>query len=291
MLLALDRSAERCALRLALEGAGITLEESTIAGAAAAAEAAARANAPFTAIIVDGACGSGAAAQLLHDVGAASAPAPLLGIVVLDAAEKSEFAFRDAGFAAHVLRPVRPSTILALLAGPRLAKHAPNREPPGRRFSLRASRKTPLSLLLAEDNDVNALLARHVLEKAGCRVRMCVNGREAVDAVRLALSGAEQGYDLILMDARMPVLDGLEATRQIKELYAGHGDRTAPCPPIIAVTASAFDDDRRDCLAAGMDDYLAKPFDAEVLLRLIDRWCGAKGIPMDPSEQGLPAQR
>jgi PAS domain S-box-containing protein len=291
VLLALDRPAERRALRLALEGAGITLEESTIAGAAASADAAARANAPFSTIIVDGACGSGAAAQLLHDVGAASAPAPLFGIVVLDAVAKAEFAFRDAGFCAHVLRPVRPSTILALLAGRHLGKHAPNREPPGQRFALRASRKTPLSLLLAEDNDVNTLLARHVLERAGCRVRTCVNGREAVDAVRLALSGAEQGYDLILMDARMPVLDGLEATRQIKELYAGHGDRTAPCPPIIAVTAAGFDDDRRDCLSAGMDDYLAKPFDAEVLLRLIDRWCGVKGTPIDPSPLGLPAQR
>jgi len=120
-------------------------------------------------------------------------------------------------------------------------------------------------------------------------VSRCVNGREAVDAVRLAIAGAEQGYALILMDARMPVLDGLEATRQIKELYAGRGDRT--CPPIIAVTASAFDDDRRDCLAAGMDDYLAKPFDAEALLRLIDRWCGVKGTPSDPSEQRLSAQR
>jgi len=89
----------------------------------------------------------------------------------------------------------------------------------------------------------------------------------------------------------MPVLDGLEATRQIKELYAGGGDRAVPCPPIIAVTASAFDDDRRDCLAAGMDDYLAKPFDADVLLRLIDRWCGAKGATIDPSSQGPPAQR
>jgi PAS domain S-box-containing protein len=289
VLLALDRPTERCALRLALEGAGLPVEESTIAGAAAAADAAARAKAPFTTVVVDGACGSGAAAQLLHDVGAASAPEPLLGIVVLDAAAEGEFASRDAGLRAHVLRPVRPHTILALLAGRRL--HVANREPPGRRLSLRACRKTPLSVLLAEDNDVNALLARRLLEKAGCGVRTCGNGREAVDAVRLALSGAQLGYDLILMDARMPVLDGLEATRQIKELYAGHGDRAMPCPPIIAVTASAFDDDRRDCLAAGMDDYLAKPFDAEVLLRVIDRWCGAKGTRSDAGPHGLPAQR
>jgi two-component system, sensor histidine kinase len=179
-------------------------------------------------------------------------------------------------------------------AGRRLDKHAAdaaNCRSPRRRFALGASRQTPLSVLLVEDNDVNALLARHVLEKAGCGVRMCHNGREAVDAVGRALTGAEPGYDLILMDARMPVLDGLEATRVIKELYAGHGDRAVPCPPIIAVTASAFDDDRRDCLAAGMDDYLAKPFDAEALLRLIDRWCGLDGTAIDADARRPSAQR
>jgi len=178
-------------------------------------------------------------------------------------------------------------------AGRRLGKEAGDatkREAP-RSCRFGAGRQTPLSVLLVEDNDVNALLARHVLEKAGCGVRMCHNGREAVDAVGRALSGAEPGYDLILMDARMPVLDGLEATREIKTLYAGHGDRAAPCPPIIAVTASAFDDDRRDCLAAGMDDYLAKPFDAEALLRLIDRWCGGDGAAADADAQRAPAQR
>jgi len=178
-------------------------------------------------------------------------------------------------------------------AGRQLGKQAAesaDRQSP-RRFALGASRQTPLSVLLVEDNDVNALLARLVLEKAGCGVRMCRNGREAVDAVGRALSGAEPGYDLILMDARMPVLDGLEATREIKTLYAGHGDRAVVCPPIIAVTASAFDDDRRDCLAAGMDDYLAKPFDAEALLRLIDRWCGLDGTAIGADAQRPPAQR
>jgi signal transduction histidine kinase/FixJ family two-component response regulator len=199
--------------------------------------------------------------------------------------------------------PGRGSTFTALIylrpgdaqphAGRRLGKEAAdaaNHESP-RSFRFGASRHTPLSVLLVEDNDVNALLARHVLEKAGCGVRMCHNGREAVDAVGRALTGAEPGYDLILMDARMPVLDGLEATREIKTLYAGHGDRAAPCPPIIAVTASAFDDDRRDCLAAGMDDFLAKPFDAEALLRLIDRWCGLDGTAVDADAQRPPAQR
>jgi CheY-like chemotaxis protein len=75
------------------------------------------------------------------------------------------------------------------------------------------------------------------------------------------------------MDVHMPVLDGLEATRLIRSLFAAASDRTLQSPPIVALTANAFDDDRRRCLAAGMDDYLAKPFDREDLYRLLERWC------------------
>src|SRR6185503_7940477 len=127
---------------------------------------------------------------------------------------------------------------------------------------------------LVEDNDINALLARRMLEKVGCKVQHCINGREAVDAFRRVLDGVEQPYDIVLMDAHMPVLDGLEATRAIKVLFAAQEDRGASCPPIIAVTANAFDEDRRRCLEAGMDDYLAKPFDREELHRLLEKWCG-----------------
>ena len=129
-------------------------------------------------------------------------------------------------------------------------------------------------VLLVEDNEINALLARRMLEKIGCKVRHCVNGREAVEAFRRVLDGSERAYDIVLMDAHMPVLDGLEATRAIKELYAVL-DRGGPkAPPIVAVTANAFDEDRRRCLEAGMDDYLAKPFDREELHRLLEKWCG-----------------
>jgi CheY-like chemotaxis protein len=129
-------------------------------------------------------------------------------------------------------------------------------------------------VLLVEDNDINALLARRMLEKAGCRVQHCVNGSEAVEAFQRVLAGADRPYDVVLMDAHMPVLDGLDATRAIKALYAAREGGTASAPPIIAVTANAFDEDRRRCLAAGMDDYLAKPFDREALARVLERWCG-----------------
>jgi CheY-like chemotaxis protein len=142
---------------------------------------------------------------------------------------------------------------------------------PGRIMAAEGARR--LLVLLAEDNDIGALLARHLLERAGCQVKICSNGQDAVDAMRRAIAGEEPAYDLVLMDAHMPVLDGLEATKQIRKLYRAKGNAALPSPPIIAVTASAFEEDRRRCLAAGMDDYLAKPFDAEELSGLIDRWC------------------
>lgn len=120
-------------------------------------------------------------------------------------------------------------------------------------------------ILLAEDNDVNALLARRVCERAGCTVVVVKDGRAAVEAVAQSATQAGQAFNLILMDVFMPQLDGLEATRLIK---AAPGD----CPPIIALTANAFADDRDRCLAAGMDDYLAKPFDVQQLQAVVQRW-------------------
>jgi CheY-like chemotaxis protein len=190
----------------------------------------------------------------------------------LDTAAKADFAqFRDAGFGAYLLRPVRPQSLLTRLGTGR--ERAPVevqvRPSPPAQFIAAPS------VLLVEDNDINALLARGMLEKAGCNVHHCVNGCEAVEAFRRVLAGAEKPYDVVLMDAHMPVLDGLEATRAIKALFAASEGGAAMAPPIVAVTANAFDEDRRRCLAAGMDDYLAKPFDREALNRLLERWLGA----------------
>jgi PAS domain S-box-containing protein len=273
VLLALDRPVERRALRLALQGHRIPLEEATVAGAAQLVAQAAGEGAAFDTVVVDGRSGREGAAQLLAAARAAR-DGSVLGIVVLDTAAKADFGqFRDAGFDAYLVRPVRPQSLLTHM-GVRTNESdaAPTQGKTERAFRLRTANGTP-RVLLAEDNDINALLARRLLEKAGCDVKLCVNGREAVDAFRRVLQGQEAAFDVVLMDAHMPVLDGLEATRQIKQLYAGHDGGPEP-PPIIAVTANAFDDDRRRCLAAGMDDYLAKPFDPEELHGLLEKWCG-----------------
>jgi CheY-like chemotaxis protein len=125
-------------------------------------------------------------------------------------------------------------------------------------------------VLLAEDNAINALLATRLLERDGCRVERVHSGDEAVAAVARTLSGEAPAYDLVLMDIYMPRLNGIEATRAIRRLVASAGG-SRPLP-IIAVTANAFVEDRQRYMAAGFDDYLAKPFDAGDLKTLLGRW-------------------
>jgi PAS domain S-box-containing protein len=269
VLLALDEGIERRALRLALEGADIPLEEGAIEDALSLVRAAADSGEPFTTLIVDGRGGCEPAAKLLA-ASRAAAPAGVQGVIVLDTAAKADFPrFRHAGFDAYLVRPVRPQSVLTRV-GLGQEPSEPAQAPAARRDVRFVA---PPSVLLVEDNDINALLARRMLEKVGCKVRHCVNGREAVETFRRVLAGTDRPYDVVLMDAHMPILDGLAATRAIKELYAALPNQVSLPPPIIAVTANAFDEDRRRCLEAGMDDYLAKPFGREELHRLLERWC------------------
>ena len=141
-----------------------------------------------------------------------------------------------------------------------------------------ASRLQP-RVLIAEDNEINALLARRVVEKSDCRAFVVGTGAEAVAAVKEMLQAAGEPIDLILMDVFMPGLDGMAAAREIGRLFreahdlpSGGRNRSLKRPPIIALTANAFAEDRQRCLAAGMDDYLAKPFDAADLQGLLARW-------------------
>jgi two-component system sensor histidine kinase/response regulator len=122
-------------------------------------------------------------------------------------------------------------------------------------------------VLLAEDNAVNAEIALEMLRMLGCSAVLAGDGDEAVQHFR------EQRFDLILMDCQMPCTDGYEATRQIRaiEAAAAMPHRT----PIIALTANALSGDREHCVAAGMDDYLAKPYHETQLRALIRHWAGS----------------
>ena len=115
------------------------------------------------------------------------------------------------------------------------------------------------TILVAEDNESNFILMTYILKRDYLYVR-AKNGKEAVEAAD------KGGIDLILMDVKMPVMDGLEATKKIKEKH--------PELPVIALTANAFDSDRQLALSAGCDDFLSKPISSEKCLKVIDRLIG-----------------
>ncbi len=138
-----------------------------------------------------------------------------------------------------------------------------DQESPGARTS-----STPVAhrarILLVEDNPVNQLVAKGMLSKLGCEVVVAAHGGEALSQLE------QNGFDLVLMDCNMPVMDGYEATRQIR-----HRGRW-PKLPIVALTANAMPEERERCRSAGMNDYLAKPFRREELAALIDTWVPPK---------------
>ncbi|RMI05057.1 MAG: response regulator, partial [Calditrichaeota bacterium] len=121
-------------------------------------------------------------------------------------------------------------------------------------------------VLVAEDNSVNQKLMQRLLEKRGLQVDMVATGVEAVEAMK------QKEYDLVLMDVQMPEMDGLEATRRIREMEAVTGKHT----PIIALTAYAMKGDREKCLAAGMDGYLSKPIKPAQLENVLENLLRAK---------------
>lgn len=122
-------------------------------------------------------------------------------------------------------------------------------------------------LLLVDDNDLNAMLASRLLKTLGFDVTVAENGAVALDAF------ARGRFDLVLMDCQMPVLDGYAATRHIRELENRTGARRTP---VIAVTANTLAGDREKCLAAGMDDYLGKPYSVHELRPKLVRWLPAR---------------
>ena len=187
---------------------------------------------------------------------------------------RSEFdRFNKVGIDNFLVRPIRPSTLLALLAG-EIDQPAP---------ALATSEIATTAcvegvcwrVLVAEDNEINALLTRTVVTRLGCEPIVVPNGREAIDEVARSLAGKTPRLDAILMDLHMPVIDGLEATAEIHRLCDDAGE---PRPAIIAVTANAFQEDRDRCLAAGMDDYLSKPFEPGDLRRILE------GISVNPGD-------
>ncbi len=124
----------------------------------------------------------------------------------------------------------------------------------------------PGRVLAVEDNAVNAMVIQTLLKKLGLQVTLVTDGQQALDAI--ALGQGHEKYDLVLMDVQMPVMDGYTATKLIRQFEAQHGLARMP---IVALTANAFEEDRNNCLAAGMDDFLAKPVSVTALRSALQR--------------------
>ena len=175
-------------------------------------------------------------------------------------------------------QPVGQGALYRILAGLLVAeaegveRQAPRRDSPALTERLR--------VLLAEDNVVNQKVAVRMLEKLGCTVDVAANGREAVEMWE------QFPYAMVFMDCQMPDMDGLEATRQIRQLELVDGTHT----PIVAMTANAMPKDADACLEAGMDDYLAKPVKTAQLDATLRRWSGPPGgPPTAPEPAGVPS--
>jgi two-component system, sensor histidine kinase and response regulator len=119
-------------------------------------------------------------------------------------------------------------------------------------------------ILIAEDNLINQKVIQRMVQKLGYAVDLVANGQEVIDAL------SRLSYALIFMDCQMPEIDGFEACREIRKREVG-----GPRVPIVAITANAMKGDRERCLAAGMDDYVSKPFKQDDLRAVIDRWIGS----------------
>lgn len=166
-----------------------------------------------------------------------------------------------AGFAAYLTKPIRSDHLregLASILGSGVDRTAPLVT----RYWLEESRRYG-RILLVEDNETNQKLANAVLSRLGHSVVIAGNGAEAIAIL------AQEDFDLVLMDCRMPVMDGFEATHIIRSGGAGIRDATVP---IVAMTANAMEGDREEVLRAGMDDYLSKPIDTSRMASTIGRW-------------------
>lgn len=149
---------------------------------------------------------------------------------------------------------------------------------PVRKTAVSSSSQTRGRVLIVEDNPINQRVAVILITKLGFIADVANHGSEALDMVR------DQDYSLILMDCQMPVMDGFEATKAIRAL------RTPVAQvPIIAVTANVMEGQRDKCLAVGMNDYLPKPINKEVLGKAVDRWIPPATPPQTESVQALTA--
>jgi two-component system sensor histidine kinase/response regulator len=238
------------------------LQVGSVREAMTALDTAAAEGTPYDVALVDLELGDGEGLDLGRHVAGSATPVDL--VLLAGEGEVTEDQLHEAGFRSRVSKPVRAGELYAALLDPA----DPEPVTTGRRPARPAQPDQPdlaLRVLVVEDNAVNQLVATGLLENLGCAVVAVGNGAEAVDVL---VEG--HGFDVVLMDCRMPRMDGFDATRAIR------ARETDTHVPIIAMTASALPGERDRCLDAGMDDFLTKPVDPAQLASAVAR-AGAVG--------------
>lgn len=232
-----------------------------------------RSNASYDAALIDQAIGR-EAATILAEAARAAGVADCL--IMLSPLERRQFGSpRDAGFTGFLVKPVRARSLYERLS-PRPAPVAPVTEMSGPGPS--QPPRPRLTVLVAEDNEINALLVTRTLERFGCAAIWARDGREALAAVSACLDATGPSFDLVLLDIRMPELDGLAVARAVRALEKDRPGRARL--PLVAVSANVAAGDRAAALAAGMDDCLAKPLDRVALQRWLDRVAGPQTLTL-----------
>jgi len=261
-----DQPAATAVLGEQLRAWGVATEEAPDAPSALRQlGAAAASGAPHHAVVVNARMRGTDPVELARSIAADPA---LAGIPLVTLSSSGQPAFPGAGITTWLMKPMRPTRLLHALS--EALGDAPGTAASGAAVSsshegVSASVATPtLSILVAEDNRVNQTVITRMLQKLGHRVDVAANGLEAVSALR------RSAYDLVFMDCQMPEMDGFGATRAIRAGEAGTPRRI----PIVALTANAMHGDREQCLAAGMDDYIAKPVTKQALAAALERWGG-----------------
>ena len=189
---------------------------------------------------------------------------PNLALVMLTSVGWFNTASEGIDFAAFLNKPVKQSQLHDVLARVVGGQPMPVRAQPASStsFDLHLAERCPLRILLAEDNVINQKVALHILQRLGYRADVAGNGIEVLEALQ------RQPYDVVLMDVQMPEMDGLEATRRIRQELPH-----SQWPRIIAMTANAMQGDREMCLDAGMNDYISKPVRIEDLMNGLSQCC------------------
>ena len=231
------------------------------------AAAAAMSEQPWGAILVDHALGL----EVCRRLADAALPTIARRIVLITPAERHELpALQAAGFTGYLVKPIRIASLAARLGGEAHDFDRAGGRDQARTIAPRTGEA--LDILIAEDNEINALLARALIARLGHRPTIVTSGDAALEAWRAARTTGSP-YDLVLMDVHMPASDGIEATRRIRAAEADAAEAATeaagPHTPIVALTADALSEDRDACLAAGMDGFLTKPLDRERLAEVL----------------------